>query len=220
MNVAIDPVWTMNAKLLFLPLTLGLSLTPATAVFPQTLGLYPPLQRLQVADTRQLDIGTRSIIVNPVPSDLNVNLELDRRGSNPIYRAGEPIRISLSTNRDAYVYLFSVQADGRINLILPNRLSGGNEFLRAGELRTFPSPGARYQLTIAPPFGQAQVLAVAAPRPLNIQEIASFERGGQFADVRVQGSQFADAIARAIVVEEIPSNQWVTSTKFYRVAPR
>jgi len=75
-------------------------------------------------------------------------------------------------------------------------------------------------LTIAPPFGQAQVLAVAAPRPLNIQEIASFERGGQFADVRVQGSQFADAIARAIVVEEIPSNQWVTSTRFYRVAPR
>ncbi|MGQ9838680.1 MAG: DUF4384 domain-containing protein [Cyanobacteriota bacterium] len=128
----------MNAKLLFLPLTLGLSLTPATAVFPQTLGIYPPLQRLQGADTRQLNIGTRSIIVNPVPSDLTVNLELDRRGSNPIYHAGDPIHISVSTNRDAYVYLFSVQADGRINLILPNRLSGGNEFLQAGEVRTFP----------------------------------------------------------------------------------
>jgi len=165
----------MNAKLLFLPLALGLSVAPTTAVFPQTLGIYPPLQRLQLADTRQLDVGTRSIIVNPVPSDLRVNLELDRHGSNPIYRPGEPIAITLSTNRDAYVYLFSIQADGRTHLILPNRFSGGNEFLRAGEVRTFPPPGASYRLTIAPPFGQAQVLAVASPRPLNFQEIASFE---------------------------------------------
>jgi hypothetical protein len=210
----------MNAKLLFLPLALGLSVAPTTAVFPQTLGIYPPLQRLQLADTRQLDAGTRSIIVNPVPSDLRVNLELDRHGSNPIYRPGEPIAITLSTNRDAYVYLFSIQADGRTHLILPNRFSGGNEFLRAGEVRTFPPPGASYRLTIAPPFGQAQVLAVASPRPLNFQEIASFEQSGSFADVRVRGSQLGNAIARAIIVEGIPSNQWVTATRFYRVAPR
>lgn len=210
----------MNAKLLFLPLALGLSVAPTTAVFPQTLSIYPPLQRLQLADTRQLDVGTRSIIVNPVPSDLRVNLELDRRGSNPIYRPGEPISITLSTNRDAYVYLFSIQADGRTHLILPNRFSGGNEFLRAGEVRTFPPPGASYRLTIAPPFGQAQVLAVASPRPLNFQEIASFEQSGSFADVRVRGSQLGNAIARAIIVEGIPSDQWVTATRFYRVAPR
>ncbi|MFS8829698.1 DUF4384 domain-containing protein [Synechococcus sp. R8-2] len=210
----------MNAKLLFLPLALGLSVAPATAVFPQTLGICPPLQRLQLADTRQLDAGTRSIIVNPVPSDLRVNLELDRHGSNPIYRPGEPIAITLSTNRDAYVYLFSIQADGRTHLILPNRFSGGNEFLRAGEVRTFPPPGASYRLTIAPPFGQAQVLAVASPRPLNFQEIASFEQSGSFADVRVRGSQLGNAIARAIIVEGIPSDQWVTATRFYRVAPR
>jgi|AFSR01.1.fsa_nt_gi hypothetical protein len=210
----------MNAKLLFLPLALGLSVAPTTAVFPQTLGIYPPLQRLQLADTRQLDAGTRSIIVNPVPSDLRVNLELDRHGSNPIYRPGEPIAITLSTNRDAYVYLFSIQADGRTHLILPNRFSGGNEFLRAGEVRTFPPPGASYRLTIAPPFGQAQVLAVASPRPLNFQEIASFEQSGSFADVRVRGSQLGNAIARAIIVEGIPSDQWVTATRFYRVAPR
>jgi hypothetical protein len=210
----------MNAKLLFLPLALGLSVAPTTAVFPQTLGIYPPLQRLQLADTRQLDAGTRSIIVNPVPSDLRVNLELDQRGSNPIYRPGEPISITLSTNRDAYVYLFSIQADGRTHLILPNRFSGGNEFLRAGEVRTFPPPGASYRLTIAPPFGQAQVLAVASPRPLNFQEIASFEQSGSFADVRVRGSQLGNAIARAIIVEGIPSDQWVTATRFYRVAPR
>lgn len=210
----------MNAKLLFLPLALGLSVAPTTAVFPQTLGIYPPLQRLQLADTRQLDVGTRSIIVNPVPSDLRVNLELDRHGSNPIYRPGEPIAITLSTNRDAYVYLFSIQADGRTHLILPNRFSGGNEFLRAGEVRTFPPPGASYRLTIAPPFGQAQVLAVASPRPLNFQEIASFEQSGSFADVRVRGSQLGNAIAHAIIVEGIPSDQWVTATRFYRVAPR
>lgn len=107
--------------------------------FPTDAGPLPPLPRLQLADTR-LETGSRSILVNPVPSDLQVNLELDRRGPNPIYRPGEPISITLSTNRDAYVYLFSIQADGRTHLILPNRFSGGNEFLRAGEVRTFPPP--------------------------------------------------------------------------------
>jgi hypothetical protein len=209
----------MNAKLLFLPLALGLSVAPTAAVFPKTLGIYPSLPRLQLADTR-LETGARSILVNPVPSDLQVTLELDRRGSNPIYRPGEPIRLTLSTNRDAYVYLFSIQADGRTHLILPNPFSGGEEFLRAGEVRTFPPPGASYRLTIAPPFGQAQVLAVASPRPLNFQEIVAFEESGSFARVQVEGSRLGDAIARAILVEKIPAREWATTTRFYRVAPR
>lgn len=64
------------------------------------------------------------------------------------------------------------------------------------------------------------MLAVASPRPLNFQEIASFEQGSSFARLRVQGSQLGDTIGRAIVVEEIPATEWVATTRFYRVAPR
>jgi hypothetical protein len=194
-------------------LSLLLTLVPTMAAVAQNgPKIIVPVQQTP------LDTSVRSIVVNPVPSTLKVNLNLNKGGQNPLYRVGEPIQISLSTNEDAYVYLFSVEADGDVNLILPNRFTGGKEYLRAGEIRTFPSPGARYQFTISPPYGQAQVVAVATKKPMDLDEIASFKQGSGFADVKVKKSTLSGAVNRAIVVEEIPSNQWASSTVFYRVA--
>ncbi|MDX2271322.1 MAG: DUF4384 domain-containing protein [Cyanobacteriota bacterium] len=204
----------MKTAPLFLSLSLLLSI-PSVAFAQERWTHWLP----KSAISQQLDAGTRSIIVNPAPTDFAVNLRLNKGGSNPSYRVGEPIQISLSTNRDAYVYLFSVEANGTVNLILPNRFSGGREFLRANEVRTFPPAGASYQLTISAPYGQAQVLAVATQQPLNLRDIASFQSGNSFAVMRVGKSGLSSAISRAIVVEEIPETQWVTSTAFYRVRP-
>jgi hypothetical protein len=162
-------------------------------------------------------INPQSIIVNPVTPDLQVRVSVDRPGLNPIYNIGDRIRITVSVNQDAYVYLFSVHADGAIDLVLPNRLSGGNEFLRAGETRSFPpAQGAAYALTVGGPQGQDKVLAVASKRPLNINEIAGFQGNNQFADVGVQGQ---DNLARAlsIIVTPVPPSDWVTAVAFYQV---
>jgi hypothetical protein len=168
------------------------------------------------AASAQGQINPQSIIVNPVPTSLQVGVFVDRGGNNPVYRIGDPIRVSVNVNQDAYVYLFSVHGNGDVDLILPNRLSGGNEFIRGGETRTFPPRGANYQFNVDGPAGQDKVLAVASKRPLNINEIASFRGGNAFADVQVQGQ---DNLARAlsIVVTPVPQSDWVTAVTYFRV---
>jgi hypothetical protein len=167
----------------------------------------------------QARISPQSIIVNPTPTDLQVHVSVDKGGENPAYQIGEQIRVSVNVNQDAYVYLFSVHSDGNIDLILPNKLSGGNEQLRAGETRTFPPQGANYRLTVDGPAGQDKVLAVASKRQLNLDEIASFQGNQQFATVTVK-TQENLARALSIVVEPVPQTDWVTDVAFFQVVGR
>ena len=164
-------------------------------------------------------ISPQSIIVNPVPTDLSVNVSVDRAGNNPVYNIGDSIRVNVSVSDNAYVYLFSVHADGQIDQILPNRLSGGSQFLRAGENRSFPPTGGAYTLSVDGPSGQDKVLAVASKRQLDTSEIASFKGNQPFATSSIQGQ---DNLARAlsIVVQPVPASDWVTAVTYFQVQPQ
>lgn len=154
-------------------------------------------------------LSPQAVIVNPVQTALQVNVSVDRAGDNPVYNVGEKIRINVNVNQDAYVYVFSIHADGVIDLILPNKLSGGNEFLRGGETRTFPPQGAGYELSIDGPAGQDKLLAVASKRQLNLGELTTFKSGQPFAQVNTQGQE---GLARtlAVVVTPVPAQDWTT----------
>jgi Domain of unknown function (DUF4384) len=164
-------------------------------------------------------ISPQSIIVNPVAASLSVNVSVDRAGSNPVYNIGDSIKVNVRVSDDAYVYLFSVHADGQIDQILPNRLSGGSQFLRAGESRSFPPAGGAYTLSVDGPSGQDKVLAVASKRQLDTSEIASFRGNQPFATSSIQGQ---DNLARAlsIVVQPVPASDWVTAVTYFQVQPR
>jgi len=164
-------------------------------------------------------LSPQGILVNPVPTDLRVKVWVDKdpgKGGGAVYQPGEPIFIYVNVNQDAYVYLFNINADGRIDPILPNAYERDN-FLRAGETRRFPPEGARYRYTVTGPEGEDRILAVASRRPLSLGEILDVE-GNR---VRVQG---AEGLARAlsIVIEPVPDKDWVTDVARYfvgRVAP-
>lgn len=162
-------------------------------------------------------LNPQGIIVNPVPTDLEVQTWVDRDPTglgNATYFFGDKIRVYTRVNQNAYVYLFNINADGQIDLILPNAYSPGN-YLRAGETYSFPEPGARYEFTISGPAGVDQVLAVASRQPLSLAQIADI-RSGQ---MRVQG---AGNLARAlsIVVTPLPDRDWVSDAVRYNVQPR
>lgn len=160
-------------------------------------------------------LSPQGIIVNPVPTDLQVRTWVDKdpnKNTNPSYQVGEPIRVSVQVNQDAYVYLFSVKSSGQIGLILPNAFDTNN-LLKAGETRTFPpASGAKYALNVDLPEGQDRVLAVASRQPLSLDQIANIQSG----QVNVQG---ADNLARAlsIVVTPLPQQDWVSNVAFFVV---
>ena len=151
-------------------------------------------------------ISAQSIIVNPTQPDLavSVNVDKDVAGTqNPSYRAGENIRVSASVNRDAYVYLFNVDSTGEVTQILPNRLQGGGNFVKANTTAVFPAPGSGFTFTVDGQPGLNKVLALASLTELNLDQISTFKTAqDQFATVKAKGQ---DGLAQALSIPVIAS---------------
>jgi hypothetical protein len=167
-------------------------------------------------------ISPLAIVINPQPAfDVEVWVDRDETGAAaPVYDVGEEIRFGVRVSDDAYVYLFNLRSDGQIQQILPNRFEpeGRDNFLRAGETRTFPPAGARYAFQVEPPHGLDRVIAVASQRELPTQDLVAFERGAEFATGRMDEEQFARALS--IVVDPVPQREWVTDTALFYVGER
>ncbi|CAM4383117.1 DUF4384 domain-containing protein [Deinococcus marmoris] len=168
-------------------------------------------------------ISAQSIIVNPVQTTVDVKVWTDRDSSGtrtPSYAPGERIRLYASVSQDAYVYLFNVDPNGQVDLILPNKYQGGANFLKAGAVKVFPAAGDPFTFDIAAPYGVNKVLALASKTALNLDQIATFKSGqNSFADVNVKGQQGL-AQALSIVVTPVPQNTWDSATAFYQVVAR
>src|SRR5690625_2070226 len=125
-------------------------------------------------------INPQGIVVNPEPS-FEVDVRLNRDGATPSYQIGENISISTTVSADSWVYLFNVRSDGEVVQILPNELDeeGRNNYLRAGQTKTFPPPGARYSFAVSGPTGLDKVIAVASRNQLSTSTLASFTQGEQ-----------------------------------------
>jgi Domain of unknown function (DUF4384)/PEGA domain len=156
-------------------------------------------------------VRPQAVIVNPAPTELKVSVALNKAGANPLYLEGENLKISVNVNQDAYVYVFNIQSTGAITVLLPNGFPGGQQpFLRAGETRTFPGSGDKYQLNIQAPFGQEKIFALASKNPLNLSGIIPQVQTGNFVNATVQGSE---GLARplAVVVTPLPPTDWTTA---------
>jgi hypothetical protein len=167
-------------------------------------------------------LSPRSIVVNPVPAfDLEVWVDKDRTGREaPAYAVGESIRVSVRPSEDAYVYLFSIAADGEVVQILPNRYdaSFSDAFVRGGTTRTYPPENARYTFNVAPPGGLAKVIAVASRRQLDTSTLATFRSERDFATSELGEEGFARALR--IIVNPLPQTEWVSATALYYVGSR
>ncbi|CAM3942445.1 DUF4384 domain-containing protein [Deinococcus marmoris] len=171
-------------------------------------------------------ISAQSIIVNPVATTLSARVWVNRDPSgaqNPSYRVGERITLYTSVNENAYVYLFNVNPDGSSDQILPNRISSSN-YVRAGQTRAFPASGDQFTFDVAGPYGLNRVLVIASRRALNLNELSSYQNGGNFAVVKPKTSQGL-AQALSIVVDPVPSpvtqpvaqTDWISDTAYYTV---
>ncbi|WP_457637788.1 PEGA domain-containing protein [Oceanithermus sp.] len=172
---------------------------------------------LGAAAFAQATISPQGIIVNPKPGDLRVKVWVNKdphRTGNSVYQIGEKIKISVTVNRSAYVYLFNVNADGTVDLILPNAYDRNN-YLKAGEVRTFPPKGARYEYTITGPEGANYVLALASLRPLSMGDLTDIRAGR--ANVKGLGNLSRQL---SIVVKPVPNKDWASDALRYYVGRR
>ncbi len=81
------------------------------------------------------------------------------------YRAGENIEIFVQGNRDFYAKIIDVTSGGDIVQLLPNDYRQVNQF-KSGVVYKIPDEGDRFELTVAPPFGQDRIIVYASEVPL------------------------------------------------------
>lgn len=90
--------------------------------------------------------------------------------SSRVYLPGERARIFVRTQRDAYVTVINVDADGVARVIFPNCYTGQNaNFVRAGQPLSIPNaaPGQQgWELVAAEPYGGNLLKIVTSAVPL------------------------------------------------------
>lgn len=79
---------------------------------------------------------------------------------------GDPLIVSLQSDRDGYLKLDYFQADGTVVHLVPN-VFGGEAFIRAGQTYTFGGPGGREAFTIQGPFGSETIKALVSSQPFD-----------------------------------------------------
>lgn len=169
-------------------------------------------------------VSPSRIIVNPTPTTLQTKVWVNRDpsgSSTPNYQVGENIKIYTYVNENAYVYLFNINPDGTTDQILPNRLGGSNNYVRAGQTRAFPGPRDNFQFNISGPYGLNKVLVIASRRPLNLSDLSSYTNGQAFATVKPQGEQrLAQALSIVVnpISQPIPQQDWTSDTVQYNVS--
>lgn len=98
-------------------------------------------------------------VVPDVPPKLNMTITADR-GAWGVYNNGQEIRFTFSSNRAADVAVISINAQGRLNLLLPNPYDPNNR-VSANRTESLPRPGYRY-IVDTPGPGTEHVLVVGS----------------------------------------------------------
>src|SRR5262249_30906146 len=93
-------------------------------------------------------------------SKLDVEVWTDR-GEDAVYQEGDNIGIKVRSNGDAYLLVYELDTDGRVNLLYP--LKRGPNRIENHETLNLPDPQSHYQLVIEPnpTTGQAVIVAGA-----------------------------------------------------------
>ena len=101
------------------------------------------------------------------------------KGAKSNYRVGEPIKIQLKLKRDAYIYFWTVSANGNGYLILPNNLESYNRY-RANSHYVVPERSADYEF-VSDRAGVEQVFVLATNKKIDrgqIEAIFNQRAGG------------------------------------------
>jgi hypothetical protein len=92
------------------------------------------------------------------------------------YKHGESITIFIQGNHDFYARIVDIITGGEIIQLLPNDYRAIN-FFEGGRLYRIPDKEDRFDLKVAPPYGEDQIVVYASEAPLGEVEMHSIGQG-------------------------------------------
>lgn len=163
-------------------------------------------------------VSAQSIIVNPLPTKLLVDVWVDRDGSGyrPTYNIGDQITLYTSVNEDAYVYLFDIDAADVVTQIYPNQYTGDQMYMMAGNTYAFPGSDDQFTFDVGGPYGVNRVLAIASRQPLNLDQLNYSAYSEILPRIHCRTPQdFGDILG--MIVSPLNQQDWTSDIAYFNV---
>lgn len=170
-------------------------------MFRKLLPLLLPLFALAQSHSAWADEQPLTALTQEEPA-FYVQADVDR--ADRFYRDGDPLRVSVICESEAYIYVLYQQADGKVFQIFPNSAQANNK-VPAKEKISIPAQDDRFRWTISAPFGKETVKVIASKTPVDVLGQKEL-RQGRFNAVSTQ--QVKDTV-NALQQEEV--NAWTES---------
>jgi hypothetical protein len=100
--------------------------------------------------------------LQPVALQLTTHL-----GDQQEFVAGDEIQFLLSTDKNAFIYMYYIDADSNIIQIIPNQ-NQKNNYYSAGYYQPVPASEIPYRFTISKPFGEEVIWIIASDQSITI----------------------------------------------------
>lgn len=104
------------------------------------------------------------IHLDVIPLELTTHL-----GDQQQFIEGDEIQFLLSLGEDAYIYMYYIDATGKITQILPNP-NQHSHLYSAGYFMTIPEYENLYRFTISEPFGEESIWVIASDQSISLQQ--------------------------------------------------
>ncbi|MBC7220728.1 DUF4384 domain-containing protein [Candidatus Bipolaricaulota bacterium] len=139
----------------------------------------------------------------PVPEEPSIVVAI--KADQTTYAPGDPLKLTFTLSRDAYVYLYNLTADGKVKLIVPNRFLQ-DPWFPAGT-HTLPTRG--WVLRVTEPEGIEYLQLVASAEALPFYQAKAFETDAFL--------MYVNPAAFAAQITALLPGTWGTAWTFYRV---
>jgi len=108
------------------------------------------------------------IPVQPENTLQNIPLELTTHlGYQQSLVEGDEIQLLLSLGADAYIYMYYINSNGKLQTLLPSTEQVGH-YYSAGYFLTIPNYKNAYRFIIKPPFGQSAIWVLASDQSVKL----------------------------------------------------
>ena len=114
------------------------------------------MQQAAQAVKEKVEVGGKPL----PPPQQKVRVRLWTEGFRKIYQEGEKVRFRATVDRDAFLFLFNLRADGSTVLLYPNAYHPDN-LVKAGQVVAIPSDAMKFDLVVEPPYGDEAVQGIA-----------------------------------------------------------
>lgn len=171
---------------------------------------------LVFASTNQ--IQPRKIIITPdEPSTMEASIRVNK-GEGTVYQTGESISIQFEVNKDAYVVIYDIEADGNTHIIFPNRYQTDNKVM-ANQTVTIPRG---YNMNVGAKQGKEYLQIVASSH-----QFAQYNAWNQsfsaspFPNITKNAENDLQSYTKRIIITpDNTSPEWTSASTYFYVGYR